>query len=223
MMTTDRRESQQHKGQPCKSTSVRARCLRQGGWESKRKAGKETCWWVQLFLPYTSWCKSLSPPQNAGSNLQNISIIHFCFRRYGSAAEDDKDAGESQDETHHFQKSQSIPLEEKMSSNGHDKRTQVDKKHGASGICVEQTEVNTREFDSKQEAHHHPMEEHDVLMKYLFSPSKTVDQPQIEATSDRRVDAKIGDTPWFEILIAGWLKPQSKVTMMRMTTALRSK
>jgi len=63
-----------------------------------------------------------------------------------------------------------------MSSNGHDKGTQVDKEYGARGICIEQSEVNTREFDSKQEAHHNPMEEHDVLMKYLFSPSEAVEQ-----------------------------------------------
>ena len=118
-------------------------------------------------------CRS---PQNTGGDLQNVSIEHFCFRRYGSAAKDDKDASESKGETHNFQKSQSIALKEKMSSDGYDKRTQVDKKHGAGGICVEQTEVNTCEFDSKHEAHHHPMEEHDVLMKYFFSPSETVDQ-----------------------------------------------
>ncbi len=119
-------------------------------------------------------CRS---PQNAGSDLQNITEIHSCFRRCGSAAKDAKDANKRQDKAQNFQKSQSVPFEKEMSSNGHNKRTQVDKKHGAGGICVEQTEVNACEFDSKQKANHNSMEEHDVLMKYLLSFPETVDQP----------------------------------------------
>jgi hypothetical protein len=45
----------------------------------------------------------------------------------------------------------------------------------------------------------------------------------MKAMMDRNVDAKMGETPWFEYLIARKLNPQSKVTMVSVATAFRSK
>jgi hypothetical protein len=47
--------------------------------------------------------------------------------------------------------------------------------------------------------------------------------PQMEAMMERSAEAKIGDIPWLENLMVVWLNPQTKVTIMMVMMALRSK
>ena len=109
--------------------------------------------------------KGCGSPQDGSGDLQNISQEHGCFGRFGSAAKDDEDAGKGQGEAENFWNGQPIPFEKKMGPNGHNKGTQIDKEHGAGGICIEQAEVDAGELRSEQKTHHNPVKEHPIRVE----------------------------------------------------------
>lgn len=62
-----------------------------------------------------------------------------------------------------------------MGAHRNDKWGEVDEDDGAGRIRVEETEIDTGEFEPEEQPHHEPVEEHDAPVKELLTRCETID------------------------------------------------
>jgi hypothetical protein len=103
---------------------------------------------------YVERCR---PPEERSQQLQQVAEKHGWFCCRGLPSENDENPREGEDETGRLYECQRITLQEEMGANGNNKGTRIDEEDRACCIRIEETDVNTSELQTKQEAHHEAM------------------------------------------------------------------